>query len=269
MARIRTVKPEFWDDLKISKISRDSRLLYIGMWNFADDLGVIIGDALWIKSKIFPFDQIQIQQFEKWLQELVKNGFISLFSHKGEKFYYLPNLTRHQVINRPNLDKVNLKKTDLEIVINSLINHGTFTDNSYSGVEKIEERKIEDTLPLPFPKVKPDNECESISWRNNFKIYLESLRKAFVELTEDIIYISERERYHPGIDIKVSLEKACKDYWALEAGWKKKKSSKINEIDWKSTFNNALDLKSNQVWKSKEQKDKENEENTRVHKVNR
>lgn len=152
MARIRTIKPEFWDDLKIAKVSRDSRLLYIGMWNFADDLGVIIGDHLWIKSKVFPFDQIQIQQFDKWMQELVKSGFISLFSHNGEEFYYLPNLTRHQVINRPNLDKVNVKTTDLEDIISeiklSLNHHGIITDESHSGEERKGSRKGEEITPL-------------------------------------------------------------------------------------------------------------------------
>ena len=142
MARIRTIKPEFWDDLKLSKISRDSRLLYIGLWNFCDDLGVIIGDSLWIKSKVFPFDQIQIQQFEKWIEELVKNGFISQFSHKGEDFYYLPNLTRHQVINRPNYDKVFIKKSDLEDVIKSLNNYGLITETSLNNYGLITETSL-------------------------------------------------------------------------------------------------------------------------------
>lgn len=143
MARIRTIKPEFWDDLKLSKITRDSRLLYIGLWNFSDDLGVIIGDSLWIKSKVFPFDQIQMQQFDKWIEELVKNGFISQFSHKGEDFYYLPNLTRHQVINRPNYDKVFIQKVDLENIIKSMINHGTFNDEPLTihTVDKEEEKE--------------------------------------------------------------------------------------------------------------------------------
>jgi len=96
MARIRTIKPEFWTDSKIAKLSRDARLLYIGLWNLSDDAGVVSGNTFFLKSQIYPFDQIQIQQFEKWLEELVKLGFISLFSHNGEKFYYLPNLTRHQ-----------------------------------------------------------------------------------------------------------------------------------------------------------------------------
>ena len=47
MARIRTIKPQFWDDLKIGRLSRDARLLYIGLWNFADDLGVVIACLLY------------------------------------------------------------------------------------------------------------------------------------------------------------------------------------------------------------------------------
>jgi len=59
MARIRTIKPEFWDDEKLSLVSRDARLTFIGMWTFSDDYGVVKGASVWLKSKIFPYDNIQ------------------------------------------------------------------------------------------------------------------------------------------------------------------------------------------------------------------
>ena len=135
MARIRTIKPKFWDDAKIGRISRDARLLYIGLWTFADDLGVVIADPVWLKSKIFPYDQIQIQQLKAWLEMLEKTGFISHLTVKSESFYYLPTFSRHQVINRPNLDDANIDKELLdsilaEITDQSVINHGTITDQS-------------------------------------------------------------------------------------------------------------------------------------------
>jgi hypothetical protein len=131
MARIRTIKPKTFDDSKLSKVSRDARLLYIATWCYSDDLGVILADPIWLKSKIFPFDQIQLNQFMKWLTELRESGFISLFSHKGEEFYYLPNFSKHQVINRPNYDDVFVKKTVLESILrNSLNIHGTISDQS-------------------------------------------------------------------------------------------------------------------------------------------
>lgn len=39
MARIRTIKPAFWTDEKIQNLSNDAALLFIGIWNFADDFG--------------------------------------------------------------------------------------------------------------------------------------------------------------------------------------------------------------------------------------
>lgn len=139
MARIRSIKPKFWDDIKIGRLSRDARLLYIGLWSFSDDIGVVIGDSIWLKSKVFPYDQIQVQQFEKWIKELVINGFICLLSYNEERFIYLPNFTRHQVINRPNTEDLNIPKELIDraqkdihsfITEQSLNNHGTITEQS-------------------------------------------------------------------------------------------------------------------------------------------
>lgn len=148
MARIRTIKPQFYDDIKIGRLSRDARYLYIALWVFADDVGVVNGDTIWLKSKVFPYDQIQIKQFEGWISELVKHGFIRLLSHNGERFLYLPNFTRHQVINRPNYNELNIPKTLLDKELNaitdsSLNNHGTITEQSLTikGEEKERNKK--------------------------------------------------------------------------------------------------------------------------------
>ncbi len=138
MARIRTIKPKFFDDVKIGRISRDARLVYIGLWVFADDIGVVVGDTVWLKSKIFPYDQIQVQQFEKWMNELVINGFICLLSYNGERFIYLPNFTRHQVINKPNTNDLNIPK---ELIDNEQEHiHISITEQSGSTTVSFTER---------------------------------------------------------------------------------------------------------------------------------
>jgi hypothetical protein len=158
MARIRTVKPKFWDDVKVGRLSRDARLLFLGLISQADDIGVVIGDPIWLKSKIFPYDQIQVQQFEKWMDELATLGFIRLLSYNGDGFVYLPNFARHQVINRPNYDDLFIPKnvidnelheiTDDSVMIHglisdqSVINHGTFTEGK--------ERKGEEEELSPY-----------------------------------------------------------------------------------------------------------------------
>ena len=168
MARIRTIKPQFWDDAKIGRIPRDARLLYIGLWTFADDLGVVIADPVWLKSKIFPYDRIQVQQLEAWLGLLEKTGFISLLSVKSESFYYLPTFSRHQIINRPNLDDVNINKELLDSILakftdQSVINHGSITDQSVTIIG--EEKERNSSTPYNPPKGEigsPDSDDESV-----------------------------------------------------------------------------------------------------------
>ena len=127
MARIRTIKPEFWDDEKISLISRDVRLLYIGMWTFSDDYGVVKGNSIWLKSKVFPYDNVQVKQFDSWLTDLERLGFISPFSHSEEKFYYLPNFSRHQKIDKLSKFRNPAYNKDLH---DSTINRLTVDDQS-------------------------------------------------------------------------------------------------------------------------------------------
>jgi len=101
MARSRIVRPEFWSDEKISSLSLLARLIYIGMWNFSDDFGVVKGSPVWLKSQIFPYDKIQTPLIIRTLNELQTLGRIISFSSNGEQFFYLPYFRRHQVINRP------------------------------------------------------------------------------------------------------------------------------------------------------------------------
>lgn len=166
MARIRSIKPKFWDDTKIGRISRDARLLYIGMWNFADDIGVVIGDSIWLKSKIFPYDQIQIQQFEKWMNELVINGFICLLSYRGERFIYLPTFTRHQVINKPNHDDLNIPKNLIDSI------KETIPEQSRNNPVSFTEQSVliigEGNGNGDIPPIVPPDEChedEQIDYR--------------------------------------------------------------------------------------------------------
>jgi uncharacterized phage protein (TIGR02220 family) len=102
MPRIRTIKPEFWDDEKLARaVCRDARLLYIGLWNYADDYGVVRGNPNWLKGKIFPYEEIKMVVFEGWLKELESANCIKLFHLDGETYYHIRAFKEHQTINRP------------------------------------------------------------------------------------------------------------------------------------------------------------------------
>ena len=103
MARIRTIKPAFWDDEKLSKLSFLARLTYIGMWTFSDDFGVVKGNSSWLKNNIFPYNDFQMPEFDNSLEELIDLKRIFRFEHESENFFYMPYFVNHQKIDKPNV----------------------------------------------------------------------------------------------------------------------------------------------------------------------
>ena len=106
MARIRTVKPEFWRDEKVVSVSRDARLLFIGLLNFANDEGVVKDAPLQLKIDIFPMDnEIGVQEVGNYLDELNNIGMVSRYvaNYRGEDrpFLHIRGFNNHQYISNP------------------------------------------------------------------------------------------------------------------------------------------------------------------------
>ena len=183
---------------------------------------------------------------KKARNRLVQAGLI-LFKEGGKGF---ASKTRYQILI-PNLQPKLIPKyaPNLQPKYDPLIN-------------KLNKTKLKNNNP-PTP-LKGDDVVFEKSWRDDFEIYKSDLRTAYLNLIDNQEFINKQERYHPGLNIQLSIEKACVNYWAIEAGWKKKKASKTVTIDWKTTFINALDIKSNQVWKTKEQQEYERQKTTTI-----
>lgn len=200
MARNRIIKPKFWDDTKIGRLTRDARLLYIGLWNFSDDIGIVIGDSVWLKSKIFPYDQIQIQQFEKWMNELVINGFICLLSYKGERFIYLPNFTRHQVINKPNYGDLNIPKCLIDRVKENI--HLLITEQSRNTtvsfteqyVTKIEVEREEEYPPYNSPQGEVPPQESNESDKINYNALMDTFNKMFSGKLPEVTTMTDKRK---------------------------------------------------------------------------
>ncbi|MEV8636559.1 hypothetical protein AB0395_33420 [Streptosporangium sp. NPDC051023] len=98
MPRIRSVKPEFWSDRKLARQhSRDARLLYIALWNQADEHGRVLGDPRWIKGNCLPYDDdIDEQAVERLLGELIASGRVQPYIVEDDPYLFLPKLAKHQ-----------------------------------------------------------------------------------------------------------------------------------------------------------------------------
>jgi hypothetical protein len=100
MARIRTIKPEFWTSEQVMACSRDARLIFIGLWNFSDDGGVHPASLVRIKAQILPGDDCNIKDMQKWINELIDNDLIIEYTHDGKNYYKITGW-KHQKIDQP------------------------------------------------------------------------------------------------------------------------------------------------------------------------
>src|SRR5881628_3287611 len=96
MARIRSVKPEFWDSPDTARADLRTRLLYIAMWNWADDYG--IGDASPVRliGFAFPSDDIPAADYPRLLADVSDAFGVVFFEHEGRRFFTIPAWEQHQ-----------------------------------------------------------------------------------------------------------------------------------------------------------------------------
>ena len=94
---------------------------------------------------------------------------------------------------------------------------------------------------------KPETPKE-VTWRDSFEVYLQDCRDAWKRWVGNREWMAERQRFNPGVNIKLTLEKACKEFWATEAGWLHKKKGRGKTIDWKRIFEYAISQKTNRVY---------------------
>lgn len=108
MARIRSIKPEFFEDEKLAtRCSVAARLLYAGLWVFADDEGRMRASPAYIKASVFPYDElITLREIKAMLDELAQGGFIVLYEAADERLLWIRNFKKHQKIDRPNGSKL-------------------------------------------------------------------------------------------------------------------------------------------------------------------
>lgn len=124
MARIRSIRPEFWEDPVIGRLSRDARLTYIGLWNIADDEGRLRWNLKKIEADLYSFDQDV--DIDAWLEELLDAGRIERYEVDGEEFLWIPTFKAYQKPNRPTGSKLPEPPP-----------HGSLTEDSLSPQEAL------------------------------------------------------------------------------------------------------------------------------------
>lgn len=100
MARIRSVKPDFFRHSGLYEAERDTglplRLAFAGLWTASDREGRFSWKPKELKLDCLPHDDID---FSRVLDALVTRGFIVRYASAGKEYGYIPSWHDHQVIN--------------------------------------------------------------------------------------------------------------------------------------------------------------------------
>jgi hypothetical protein len=73
LARQRFIHPSIWDDKKIAKLTFVERLFFIGCFSSADDDGRLIGDPAYLRSIIFKYDDVTLEEVTR-----IRNNVLSI-----------------------------------------------------------------------------------------------------------------------------------------------------------------------------------------------
>lgn len=104
MARIRTIKPEFFVSAQIADVSPTCRLLFVGMWIFCDDAGIHPASPRQLKMEVFPGDDFTTEQVQEMVSDLLRVGLIEEYAvSDGTQTvsYWQVTGWHHQKIERP------------------------------------------------------------------------------------------------------------------------------------------------------------------------
>lgn len=101
MARIRTIKPEFWADEKLAPLDPQTRLVFLGLISMADDCGRVLDNLKHIDAFIFPETEHSARESLATLSRLsrVTRGKTA----SGQAVIQITNWTRHQRVDRPSI----------------------------------------------------------------------------------------------------------------------------------------------------------------------
>jgi len=144
------VKPEIWQDEKVGDLSRDARLLLIGLVTLADDEGRLRAQVPAILGHVFPWDDdVTPAKIKRWLGEVERQGLVLRYESDGKPYMAFRHWRRHQRPNRatssvlpdpPDPDVV--RNNAVPLTERSVNQHGADTERSGNDHEVLTPPRV-------------------------------------------------------------------------------------------------------------------------------
>jgi hypothetical protein len=100
MPRARLISPEFWTSETVVDCAPMTRLLLLGLANFADDLGVQPMRPRTVRLQIFPGDALDDDAVAAMLEELIARGLLRRYTVEGVDYLSILDWEIHQRVGK-------------------------------------------------------------------------------------------------------------------------------------------------------------------------
>jgi hypothetical protein len=218
VARIRTIKPDFFRSDDVAQLTYRARLTWVGLWTYVDDEGRGKDNARIIKGDLWPLeDDVTHIEVEQDLAELAKAGRIRRYEVGGEKYLLILKWTDHQRIAKPTASK--LPPPD---------DSDTTTEPSQIIPGGLPEDYRNATEPLPVGR---EEEVEQGRGSGEGK------GRRATRIPPDFTITPEMRQYAaektPDVNINIATAKFI-NHWTAASG------AKATKLDWLATWRNWM-----------------------------
>jgi hypothetical protein len=107
VARIRSIKPEFWSNEKLSALPVEAHLLAAALLNYADDHGYFNANPALVRAACFPLRDITFQVLASLLEGLAGIDYLRLErAPDGRVYGWIVHFGDHQRVDHPSTSKI-------------------------------------------------------------------------------------------------------------------------------------------------------------------
>lgn len=92
----RMLDSAIWHNEKFGTMPAMARLLAIGVINHADDQGRGKANPVYLRSQIFPYDDVTASDVAQWLRMVADNETITIYQADGKEYYQVLNWWQYQ-----------------------------------------------------------------------------------------------------------------------------------------------------------------------------
>src|SRR5450755_4118662 len=104
MARIRSIKPDFFTSETVASLSLSARLTFIGLWTYVDDNGVGMDNELLINAAIWPLEEDPLATLARTREDLAslsRADLVTRYRDPRKRYLFVTSWDEHQKVDHP------------------------------------------------------------------------------------------------------------------------------------------------------------------------